>query len=63
MGLKKNGYMFLVVKAEGKDNFENPGVYTIIILKWILNNKHFGKVWNGFIYLNLRTSGGLLWKT
>jgi hypothetical protein len=49
----------LVGKNEGKDHSEDLGVDGKILLQWILG-KYGGKVWNGFIWLRIGTSGGLL---
>jgi hypothetical protein len=38
---------------------ENLGVDVKIILKWSLDKKG-GKVWTGFIWFRIGTSGGLL---
>jgi hypothetical protein len=47
-------------KPEGKNNMEDVDVYDRIILKWI--QKADERVWSGFIWLILGTSGMLLWK-
>jgi hypothetical protein len=42
-----------------RDYSENLGVVGMIMLQWILG-KHGRKVWTGFIWLRIGTSGGLL---
>jgi hypothetical protein len=42
-----------------RDHLGDLDVDRRIILEWILE-KFIGKVWTGFIWLRIRTSGGLL---
>jgi hypothetical protein len=42
-----------------RDSLENPDLDWSIILKWILK-KLDGRAWIGFIWLRVRTVGGLL---
>jgi hypothetical protein len=51
----------LVGNLKGKDRAEYLGVDGRIILEWILRKKG-GNVWNGFNWLRIGTSAGLLWK-
>jgi hypothetical protein len=44
---------------KGRDHSENLDVDGKIILEWIIG-KYGGKVWTGFIWLSMWTSGGLL---
>jgi len=44
---------------KGRDNSEDIGVGRRTILEWILG-KQRGKVWTGFIWLRIGSSGGLL---
>jgi len=44
---------------KGKAHSEDFGVGGNIILEWILG-KYFGKVWNGCIWLRIKTNGELL---
>jgi hypothetical protein len=47
--------------AVAKEKFPaDRGVDRRIILEWILG-KYGGKLWSGFIYLRIGTSGGVLW--
>jgi hypothetical protein len=55
----RNAYKILVGKRGGKNYSEDLGVDGRIILKWILG-RWGGKVWTGFIWLSIGTSGGLL---
>jgi hypothetical protein len=55
----RNSYGILVGKPEEKRPMEDLGVYSKIILEWILG-KQGGKVWIGFMWLSIETSGGLL---
>jgi len=43
----------------GTDHAEEMGVDGKIILEWICR-KQGGRVWSGFIWLRIGTSGGLL---
>jgi hypothetical protein len=49
----------LVGKPEGKRPLRNLKIDGKIILEWILG-KLGGKVWTGFIWLRIGTSGGEL---
>jgi hypothetical protein len=49
-----------VEKCERKDHEEELSVDGKIKLEWILG-KWSGKVWTGFIWIWIETSGGLLW--
>jgi hypothetical protein len=48
----------LVCKPEERDNFENPGVDGMIILRWVFR-KWNGGAWAGLIWLRIGTGGGL----
>jgi hypothetical protein len=52
----KNTYTALIQKPEGKDHLNDPGADGRIILKYILW-KQGARVWTGFIWLRIRTSG------
>jgi hypothetical protein len=43
----------------GRDHLEDLAVDGKIILEWILK-KQVGRVWTGFIWLRIGTSGGVL---
>jgi hypothetical protein len=43
---------------KGRDNSEDLGTDGKIIVEWILG-KQGGKVWTGFVWLRIGTSGGL----
>jgi hypothetical protein len=49
----------LFENLKGRNHLEDLGFNEGIILKWILG-KYGGKVWIGFIWLRIGTSGGLL---
>jgi hypothetical protein len=51
--------IFSLVNLKGRDHSEDLGVYGRIILEWILE-KYSGKVWTGFIWHRIWTSGGFL---
>jgi hypothetical protein len=55
----RNSCRILVGELEGKDNLEDLGIDGRIILRWSLE-KWGLKVWTGFIWLRIQTSGGLL---
>jgi hypothetical protein len=55
----RNSYNTLVGKPEGKRPLERRRCRWGIILKWILG-KYRGKVWAGFIWFKIGTTGGLL---
>jgi len=55
MGMIGKAYKVLLRKPEGRDHSENLGVDGNIILEWIL-----GKLVDGFIWLRIGTSDGLL---
>jgi hypothetical protein len=44
---------------KGQDHLEDLGIDEKLILEWILK-KLGGKVWTGFIWLRIGTSGGFL---
>jgi len=48
-----------LVNLKGKDHLEDIGIHRKIILEWSLE-KYIGKVWTGFIWLRIWTSGRLL---
>jgi hypothetical protein len=50
----------LVGKPKEKNHFEDLGIYGTIILKWMLK-KQREDMWTGFMWLEIGTSGGLLW--
>jgi hypothetical protein len=58
-GRDGNAYSTLVGKLSIRHSSEELDIGTRIILERILN-KHGGKVWTGFIWLRIGTSGGLL---
>jgi len=45
---------------KGRDHSEGLDVGRKTILKWVLK-RQVGKVWTVFIWLRVRTSGGLFW--
>jgi hypothetical protein len=59
MGDKRDAYMILVGKPEGKSHCEDQDVGGRTILKWILERQD-GVVWIGLIWLRIGTSRGLL---
>jgi hypothetical protein len=59
MGTMRNTYKILVGNSEGKRPLRRPRSGGRIILKWILE-KYGWMVWTGFIWLRIRTGGGLL---
>jgi hypothetical protein len=59
MGEKRNAYRILVGKPEGNKPLGRSGCRWETILEWIME-KLDGMVWTGFIWLRIRTSGGLL---
>jgi hypothetical protein len=59
MGERRGAYRALVGKLEGRNNLEDPGVDERIILKWIFERLGVGAQ-TGFIWLRIRTGGGLL---
>jgi hypothetical protein len=58
MGEKRNAYMILVGKPEGKTQLGRPR------RRWVYNIKMYirqdGMVWIGLIWLSIGTNGGLL---
>jgi hypothetical protein len=54
---QRSAYIFVVEKREGKSTLGDLGVDGI--LKWILK-KGDRKAWIGFIWLGIRTTGGML---
>jgi len=58
--VKRRGvYRVLVGKPEGKDHFEDTGVYGRIILRWMFRRWDVG-AWTGSILLRMGTGGGQL---
>jgi hypothetical protein len=51
---------FLSENLKGRDHFGDLNVDGNLILKWMLN-KYVARVWNGFIWLRMLTSSGVLW--
>jgi hypothetical protein len=51
--------IFWSANLKGRDHSEDLGVYKII-LEWIFG-KQRGKVWTGWIWLRVGTSGWPLW--
>jgi hypothetical protein len=49
---------FLLENLKGKDHSEDIGIDGKVILEWILG-KYGRKMWTGFIWLRIGTSGGL----
>jgi hypothetical protein len=47
----------MVGKVERRDHSEELGIDTRIILEWILEIQD-GKLWKGFIWLKIGSSGG-----
>jgi hypothetical protein len=56
-GEMRNAYKIWAGNLKGRDHLEVLGVDGKILLEWILG-KHDGKVWTGFIWLWIGTSGG-----
>jgi hypothetical protein len=56
-----HGYIHTLIATEstGRDHADDVGVDRRIILEWILGKQGW-KMWTGFIWLRIRTSGGLL---
>jgi hypothetical protein len=50
-------FWFKTIK--GRDYLEDPGIGWRIMLEWILATQG-GKLWTGFIWLRIGTSGGPL---
>jgi hypothetical protein len=59
VGEMRNAYKILVRKPEERNLSEDLSVAGRIILEWILG-KVGRKVWTGFVWLRMWTSGGLL---
>jgi hypothetical protein len=59
MGKIRNAYKICVGISEGKIQLRGHGLDHRIKLKWILE-KSGGRVWSGFIWFRIGTSGGLL---
>jgi len=57
MGEMRDVYTILVVNQ--RDNFEDLDVDGRDVTEWVLERED-GKVWIGFIWLRIGTSGGLL---
>jgi len=51
--------IYLSENLKGRDHSEDPGVDGKVILEWYLG-KEGGKVWIGYIWLRIGTSGELL---
>ena len=49
----------LVVKPEGKNHLEDPGLDGRIILRWIFRKWDVG-AWIGLVWLRMGTGGGYL---
>jgi len=58
-GRKELHARFLVWKREGKNHLRDLGLDVRIILQWTLK-KFDRRAWTGFVWLHIRTSGGLL---
>jgi hypothetical protein len=58
-GEMRNAYNILVENLKGRHHSEDLGVDVKITSEWILR-KSVRKMWTGFIWLKLETSGGLL---
>ena len=56
---KRDVYRVLMGRPEEKRALAKPGRSRGIILKWNLR-KYYGMAWTRYIWLRLRTSGGLL---
>jgi hypothetical protein len=52
-------HYFWLESVKGRDHSEELGVDGKILLAWILG-KQGGKVWTGFVWLRIGTSGRLL---
>jgi len=59
MGEMKNTYKFWLKNLKGRDHSEDLDVDRKIILEWILEI-YVVRVWIGFIWLRIVTSGGLM---
>jgi hypothetical protein len=59
IGEMRNAYNILVKNLQERDHLENKDVDRRIILEKILR-KYGGKLWTGFMWLRLATSGGAL---
>jgi hypothetical protein len=55
----RNAYKMLVGKLEGERALRRCKCRQTVILKWILK-KYGVRVWTGFIWFSIETSGGLL---
>ena len=58
-GESRGVYRVFVVKPEGKNHLEDPGVDGRIILSWIFR-KWDVKLWTGSSWLRIGTGGGHL---
>jgi hypothetical protein len=59
MGEKRNAYVVLVRKHEGKNRLEDLGIAGRIMLEWILKNQD-GRSWTKVMWLSIVTSDKLL---
>jgi hypothetical protein len=59
MGEMRNAYNILAGESEGKRPLGRPRCRWQIILEWILE-RYSGKMWTGFIWFRIGTSGWLL---
>jgi hypothetical protein len=59
MGENRTTFRGLVDKPEGKNHLDDLSTGGRTMLLWILK-KEDGKVWVGFVWLRIGTSGGLL---
>jgi hypothetical protein len=60
MGEKRNAYMLLVGKAEGKRPLGRSRRRWVDNIRWILW-RWYGVIWTGLVWLRIGTGGELLW--